>query len=228
MNPGDDFPPAITEVGYVAPVPRRVRGLIAGRTVLDTTSARYRWDHRWYPAFYVPQADLAEGSVAAERLHREDDLPGMVRIDWTALDAWFEEDEEVFVHPRSPYVRVDALRSNRSIRVECDGVVLADATTCVMVFETGLPTRYYLDRTAVRWEHLEPSETQTPCPYKGTTSAYWSARVGGEVFPDLAWGYDFPTRQLLPIAGLVCFYNEQVDLTVGGEALVRPATKFSV
>jgi len=95
------------------------------------------------------------------------------------------------------------------------------------VFETGLPTRYYLDRTAVNLEHLVASETVTSCPYKGMTSGYWSVHIGNELHEDLAWAYDFPTRQLLPIAGLIAFYNEKLDLTVDGERLERPATHFS-
>ena len=143
------------------------------------------------------------------------------------MDAWFEEDEQVFVHPRSPYTRVDALRSNRRVRVELDGVVLADAGSLVMVFETGLPTRYYLSRTDVDFAHLVPSGTVTACPYKGTTSGYWSARIAGTVHPDLAWVYDFPAREVLPIAGLVAFYNERVDLVVAGVRLERPVTHFA-
>jgi uncharacterized protein (DUF427 family) len=154
-------------------------------------------------------------------------LAGTVRFDWDAVDAWFEEDEEVFVHPRSPYTRVDALRSTRQVRVELDGVVLASSPSPVMVFETGLPTRYYLNRTEVNAEHLVPTGTVTACPYKGKTSGYWSVRVGETVHVDLAWAYDFPTRQLLPIAGLIAFYNEKVDIFVDGERLGRPVTHFS-
>jgi uncharacterized protein (DUF427 family) len=150
----------------------------------------------------------------------------MVRFDWAALDAWFEEDEQVFVHPRNPYVRVDALRSTRPMRVELDGVVLAESPAPVMVFETGLPTRYYLDPTELDFDHLIPSGTVTSCPYKGTTSGYWSVRAGDTVQPDLAWAYAFPTRQLQPIAGLVAFYNEKVDLFLGGQRLERPQTHF--
>jgi uncharacterized protein (DUF427 family) len=135
--------------------------------------------------------------------------------------------EEVFVHPRNPYVRVDALRSARTVCVELDGALLAESSCPVMVFETGLPTRYYLDRTAVNFDHLVPSETVTSCPYKGKTSGYWSVRVGEELHTDLAWAYDFPTRQLLPIASLIAFYNEKVDVTVDGERLERPTTHFS-
>ena len=154
-------------------------------------------------------------------------IVGTVRFEWEALDSWFEEDEEVFVHPRNPYTRVDALRSGRHVRVELDGVVLAESSRTVMVFETGLPTRYYFDRLDVDLHHLRASDTVTSCPYKGTTSSYWSVELDGALSPDLAWAYDFPTRQLLPIAGLIAFYNEKVDITVDGTRLDRPDTHFS-
>jgi uncharacterized protein (DUF427 family) len=164
---------------------------------------------------------------AAARLLAESPIAGLastVRFDWSALDAWYEEDEQVFVHPRNPYVRVDALRSTRPVRVELDGVVLAESPSPVMVFETGLPTRYYINQTEINSEHLTPSDTVTACPYKGTTSRYWSVRTGGTAHPDLAWTYDFPTRQLQPIAGLVAFYNEKVDIFLSGQRLERPNT----
>ena len=154
-------------------------------------------------------------------------LADTFRFEWDALDGWFEEDEEVFVHPRNPYSRVDALRSTRTVRVELEGVVLAESSSPVMVFETGLPTRYYLNRTEVRFEHLEFSPTVTRCPYKGTTTGYWSVLIGGTSHSDLAWSYDFPTRQLLPIAGLISFYNEKVDVYIDGVLQERPVTHFS-
>ena len=104
--------------------------------------------------------------------------------------------------------------------------MLGESSSPIMVFETGLPTRYYLNRTEVDFEHLVPTATVTECPYKGTTSGWWSVRIGDVVHPDLAWSYDFPTRQLLPIAGLVAFYNERVDLFVEGRQLERPETHF--
>jgi uncharacterized protein (DUF427 family) len=97
----------------------------------------------------------------------------------------------------------------------------------VLVFETGLPTRYYVNRTEVNFDHLVPSTTVTSCPYKGKTSAYWSIRIGDTLHQDLAWAYDFPTRQLAPIAGLVAFYNEKVDIYLDGELQARPHTVFS-
>ena len=163
---------------------------------------------------------------AALRVYGDDavveGLAGRARFEWDSLDAWFEEDEQVFVHARDPYTRVDALRSTRSVRVELEGVVLAESSSPVIVFETGLPTRYYLNRTEVDFTHLAPTNTLTACPYKGTTSGYWTAHLGDTSYSDIAWTYDFPTRQLLPIAGLIAFYNEKVDTFLDGRLLDRP------
>jgi uncharacterized protein (DUF427 family) len=117
-----------------------------------------------------------------------------------ALDAWYEEDGQVFVHPRNPYVRVDALRSHRHVRASLEGVTLAETSTPVLVFETGLPTRYYFDRTDVAFEHLVPAATQTACPYKGVTSGYWSVLTGTvrDGHQDLAWAYDYRPASCCP------------------------------
>jgi uncharacterized protein (DUF427 family) len=251
------YPQPTVSVDHIAPVPRRIRATLAGRTVLDTTHALYLWEWPYYPQYLIPTADvdpdalirtreehrLSRGTVTTvglrvegvERLaagHRYEvsrlaELPGMIRFEWNALDAWFEEDERVFVHPRNPYVRVDALRSSRDVRVEFEGVVVAHSSAPVLVFETGLPTRYYFDRTAVDFRHLQPSATQTSCPYKGQTSAYWSIEAGGRAEPDIAWSYDFTTRELQPIAGLIAFYNEKVEIYVDDEPQPHPRTPFS-
>ena len=255
----NDFPAAITTVNHVEPVPRRIRAVLDGQTVLDTTRALYVWEWPYYPQYYIPVADVRGELLAddgqtkqsrrgTEELHtlqagsqkrphaarvlRESSVAGLagtVRFEWEAMDAWYEEDEQVFVHPRNPYVRVDALRSTRTVRVELEGTVLAESSSPVLVFETGLPTRYYFDRTDVDFSRLVPAATQTACPYKGVTSAYWSVRTGDDVrdgHQDLAWAYDFPTRQLLPIAGLVAFYNEKIDIDVDGVRLPRARTHF--
>jgi uncharacterized protein (DUF427 family) len=251
----NDYPATIAPVNHVEPVPRRIRAVLAGQKVLDTIRALYVWEWAYYPQYYVPIEDVRteflvpEGHLqhsprgdtelhslvvgdahrphAAKVLrHSPVGIGGTVRFEWAALDAWFEEDERVFVHPRNPYVRVDALRSTRTVRVELDGAVLGQSSSPVMVFETGLPTRYYLNRSELNFDHLVASDTVTECPYKGTTSGYWSAQVGGELHADIAWCYDFPTRQLLPIAGLVAFYNERADIIVDGQRLERPKTHF--
>ena len=100
--------------------------------------------------------------------------------------------------------------------MELEGVALADTSCPVLLFETGLPTRYYIDGSDVAFEHLEPTDTQTLCPYKGVTSQYWSARVGDAVHPDLAWTYHYPLPAVAPIAGMVAFYNEKLDIIVDG------------
>ncbi len=252
-----DYPENAVPALHVEPVPRRIRATLGGATVLDTMKALYVWETPKYPQYYIPRADVDEtllvdeghphklrlgkaeryglrvGDVsrdAAARLYTEsavDGVAGTLRFEWDALEHWFEEDEEVFVHPRSPYVRVDAIRSTRTVRIELAGLVLAESHSPVMVFETGLPTRYYLNRTELDFAHLEWSDTVTACPYKGRTTGYWSVRTPGELHTDLAWSYDFPTRQLLPIAGLVAFYNEKVDTFLDGVQLERPQTHFS-
>jgi uncharacterized protein (DUF427 family) len=252
-----NYPQRIVPVGHVAPVPRRIRAMLGSDVVLDTTQALYVWESPIYPQYYIPLADikadvlvdedhvqrLKRGNARRHGVHTggiarpgtarvydddaQDGLAGMVRFEWDALDAWFEEDEQIFVHPRDPYSRVDALRSTRAIRVEVDGVILAESVSPVLVFETGLPTRYYLNRTEVNFERLITTETITSCPYKGMTSQYWAVRIGETVYPDYAWAYDFPTRALQPIAGLIAFYNEKVDIFVDGQLQDRPVTPFS-
>ena len=217
-----DYPRALVEVDHIEPVPRRVRATLGDQTVLDTTSALYVWEWPYYPQYYIPLADVRPdvlvdenhvqelkrgkarrhgvrvGGVSrpgAARVFGDDAMEGMantVRFDWDAMDAWYEEDEQVFVHPRNPYSRVDALRSTRHVRIELDGVVLAESSSPVLVFETGLPTRYYLNRTEVDFGHLVPSDTVTACPYKGVTSGYWSVRIGDTVHKDLAWALRLP------------------------------------
>jgi uncharacterized protein (DUF427 family) len=155
-----------------------------------------------------------------------EELREAIRLDWHAMDAWFEEDEEVFTHPRDPYTRVDILASSRHVRVEVDGVTIAESASPRLLLETGLPARYYLPKPHVRLELLVPSDTVSHCPYKGQ-AAYWSVRAGEEVHADLAWSYATPLPESQKIAGLIAFYNEKVDIYVEGVLQDRPVTKFS-
>jgi uncharacterized protein (DUF427 family) len=251
------YPQSLVPVDHVEPVPRRIRAELGGRLVLDTIQALYLWEWPPYPQFLIPAGDvdpevlvdeehvsnLRRGRVArvglrvgdveragAGRRYLESAIPGIVdtiRFDFAALDAWYEEDERIFVHPRNPYARVDAVRSGRTVRVELDGLVLAESSAPIAVFETGLPTRWYVERMAVDFSHLRPSDTETACPYKGRTTGYWSVQTGGSLHPDLAWTYDFPTAPLLPIAGLVAFYDEKVDVFLDGVEQERPVTHFT-
>ncbi len=155
-----------------------------------------------------------------------EELEDTIRLDWDAMDAWFEEDEEVFTHPRDPYTRVDILPSSRHVRVEVDGVTIAESRSPRVLFETGLPPRYYLPKTHVRMDLLARTGTVSHCPYKGQAE-YWSVRAGDVVHEDLAWSYPTPLPESERIAGLVTFYNEKVDLDVDGVRLERPTTKFA-
>jgi uncharacterized protein (DUF427 family) len=256
MTDEHDYPQMAAARGRIEPAPRRVRGYLGNELVFDTTAARYVWEVPYYPQYYVPRDDVrtdflsdenhpqrvqlgpsrlyslvgaGQTHPSAARVFDADGagpVAGLVRFDWGPL-RWLEEDEQIYGHPRNPYARVDALRSHRHVRVELDGTVLADTRSPVLLFETGLPTRYYIDPSDVAFEHLEPTSTQTLCPYKGVTSGYWSVRVGQTVHPDLAWTYHYPLPAVAPVAGLVAFYNEKLDIIVDGVPLSRPRTQFS-
>jgi uncharacterized protein (DUF427 family) len=154
-----------------------------------------------------------------------DQLRGRVRFEWNAMDAWFEEDEEVFVHPRSPSTRVQILPSSRQVIVSVDGVVIAESDHPTLLYETGLPRRTYLPKVDVRMDLLIPTEKTSMCPYKGTAT-YWSVRANDALHADLAWSYPTPLRESAQIAGLIAFYDERVDLTVDGELQLRPRPMF--
>ena len=146
---------------------------------------------------------------------------------WDRMDSWWEEDEEVFKHARDPRKRVDVMLSHRPVKVVLGGETVAETTNARFLFETGMPTRYYIPREDVRLELLTPSDTHTQCPYKGIAS-YYSAAIGGETWPDIAWTYPDPIPECPKIRDLICFYNENVDaIFVDGAEVEKPVTKWS-
>ncbi len=154
-------------------------------------------------------------------------LAGHLAFDWTAMDAWFEEDDEVFGHPRDPYHRVDVARSSRHVRIQVLGETVAETRRPFLLFETNLPTRYYIPRADVRTDLLVPSDTTTECPYKGVAS-YYSVRVGDRLVRDLVWTYRFPIPECSKIEDMLSFYNEQVDaIVVDGEEEPKPRSPWS-
>jgi uncharacterized protein (DUF427 family) len=162
----------------------------------------------------------AGNKVASDAAWKHPDSPAEelrdhLRFEWGSMDAWFEEDEEVFVHPRDPYTRIDILRGSRSVRVEVDGTVIAESSQPTFLFETKLRRRTYFPKLDVRVDLLEASPSTSMCPYKGT-ARYWSVRTGGALHRDLAWCYEAPFRESAPIAGLVAFYDERTDVFVDG------------
>jgi uncharacterized protein (DUF427 family) len=235
---------------------KRIRAYLGGELVVDTTRPLLVWEKPYYPTYYFPVADVrahlepdggvsrspsrgdgqtftvraggeeAPGAALRYETSAFEELRDAVRLEWDAMDAWFEEDEQVFTHPRDPYTRVDILPSSRHVRVEVDGVTVAESSKPMLLFETRLPVRYYLPKTHVRMDLLSPTDSVTRCPYKGQAE-YWSVRAGDTVHADLAWSYRTPLPESQRIAGLISFYSERVDLYVDGERQERPATKFS-
>ena len=225
---------------------KRVRAYLEGSLVADTRQPLLVWEWPYFPAYYFPAADVqAElvptgqtehspsrgdaqifdvklpGATAAHAAKRYPGSPltelrDAVRLDWDAMTEWFEEDEPVYTHPRDPYTRVDILASSRHVRVELDGITVADSRRPRILFETGLLPRYYLPLTDVRMDLLRSSDSETHCPYKGTAS-YWSVDTGRAEHRDIVWTYRFPLPESQKIAGMACFYTEKVDLFVDGE-----------
>ena len=211
------------DVLRIEPAPKWIRGRIGDRTVVDTRRAQLVWEHEYYPYWYVPTSDVADSSLPQTSIG---ELPDHVKIDWSAVDHWFEEDEEVFIHPRDPYRRVDALPSSRHVVVRVGGTVVADSHRPTILYETGLPARYYLPPDDVRLDLLTATDTTSGCPYKGF-ARYWSVEVDGAEHPDLVWGYDDPLPESAPVKGLMCFYNEKVDLEIDGAPIEQITSKFS-
>ncbi len=155
-----------------------------------------------------------------------DMLGGHWTFAWESGLRWFEEALEVHVHARDTHKRVDAVPSERHIRIEIGGIVIADSVRPVAVFETTLPTRWYLPLDDVRTDVLVSSATTSRCPYKGTAN-YFTVRVGDVDHTDVAWTYPEPVIECPRIAGLVAFFDERVDVFVDGDLKTRPRTPWS-
>jgi uncharacterized protein (DUF427 family) len=155
------------------------------------------------------------------------DISGYVAFYWDRVDAWFEEDEEVFVHARSPYHRVDVMQSSRLVQVIHGGEVIAESSQPRLLFETGLPTRFYLPKLDVRMDLLTPSDSLSVCPYKGQ-ARYYNINVPLSPLPDGVWYYPAPIPECPKIQNYLCFYNEKVDqLLVDGVVQPKPVTRWS-
>ncbi|WP_249997697.1 DUF427 domain-containing protein [Actinoplanes sp. M2I2] len=231
-------PPA----AIVEPTPRRIRVRLGSTVVADSSRALLldEISERGFPTYFLPYEDvrpgvLADGAegrwsvVAGGRRadggawtdDRFNQLKDHVTFSWETLE-WYEEDEQIFVHARSPRHRVDTLHSSRRVQVLIDGEEVANSARPVLLFETHLPTRYYLPFADVRTDRLSASETVTRCPYKGV-ARYWS-HPG---LADAAWSYPDPVAEIPKIRDLVCFYNERVDIVLDGVPQDRPVTPFS-
>jgi uncharacterized protein (DUF427 family) len=223
--------------------PRWVRGFVNGLPIVDSKRVVIAYGVRRLGTYFFPTDDVRMDvlrpvetqSQAGEQRYTlevngrtiEDiawsytadehaELRGYLGFEWRKIDAWYEEDDEVFVHPRDPYHRVDVMNSSRHVKVVVGGQIVAETNRPRLLFETSLRTRYYIPKIDVRMDLLEPTDTVTQCPYKGNAS-YWSVRVGDQVFPDIVWGYPFPIPECSKIQNLLSFYNEKVEIYVDGE-----------
>jgi uncharacterized protein (DUF427 family) len=222
------------------PTPKWVRAYFNGRLIVDSRrSVIQRLDGR-PPVCFFPKQDVAmdcmneasvpsaakeqgqlkkwdiqvgqrsvEGAVVA---YTESKVPlkDYVTITWNSMDAWFEEDEEVFVHARDPRVRVDILNSGRHIKAIVHDETVAETRNPLLLFETGLPVRYYFPQMDVRRDLLLPSDLLTRCPYKGEAQ-YFSMQVGDHFAENIAWYYRYPTLESIKIASYIAFYEEKID-----------------
>jgi uncharacterized protein (DUF427 family) len=199
--------------------PRWVRGRLGGETVVDSKRVKLLYaPERQLPVWLFPEEDVRLDLIPPDAIRRHDDL---VQVDFDALDEWLEEDEPQIGHPPDPYHRIDVRRTSRHVRIRIGGRVVAESTNARALFETKLPVRWYLPREDVSAE-LEPSDHRTVCAYKGRPRHF---TVAGE--DAVAWSYEEPLHDALPVKGLVAFYNERVDVEIDGEPQERPETQWS-
>jgi uncharacterized protein (DUF427 family) len=207
QDPAGWFVPALpSDVVYVEPHPRRVQAIINGRTVIDTERALmvHRSNH---PLSYVFPAD-AVGELPSEP---EPAAEGYVRVPWDAVDTWLEEGRTLVHYPPNPYHRVDCRPTQRRLRVTAGGTTLVDTDQTVIVFETALEPRLYVDPSLVRTDLLRRTETSSYCNYKGVAT-YWAAVVGNAVVDDVAWSYEEPLPESVAIKGCLSFDDGRVDV----------------
>jgi len=212
-----DFePPA--EITFVEVHPRRVRAVKDDETVVDSERVRLVYRSGKLPHFAFPSNDVRIASKD------EPAIEGYVTVPWDAVDRWLEEDDEIVVHPRDPYHRIDVLSTSRRVVVRVGGKHVAESTRARILFETGLPRRYYLPRDDVEMDALSLSDERTGCAYKGFPEHFDLGELRA-----VAWSYTDPRRDAELVRDRVCFYEEraEVELEVDGEVGARPSTKWS-
>jgi uncharacterized protein (DUF427 family) len=200
---------------------RWIRARRGGQTVADSRRTKLLYEPpKVLPVHVFPEEDVRLDLLPEEAITRhEDDL---VEIAWDGVDEWLQEDEELLGHARDPFHRIDALRSSRLVRVSIDDELVAETRRPTALFETRLPTRWYIPRDDVIAELTRNDEHRTTCAYKGHAT-HWD--VAGE--KAVAWSYELPLNDAMPVRSMICFYNERVDIDVDGERQPRPHTQWS-
>ncbi|OJA21482.1 hypothetical protein AZE42_11375 [Rhizopogon vesiculosus] len=228
----------------IEPSTKRVRVLFGGKYVVDTKQAKLVWETPFYPTYLFPTSVLDPSFLRESSDHKPEpdvkfydlvvgdhearcavteftgqgsdtkDLAGLLKIGFSAANAWLEEDERIYIHPKDPYKRVDVLQSSRQVRVALHGVELALTNRPRLLFETGLRVRTYMPLTDVRVDLLVPSDTTSECPYKPTIFTF-SCPTG--TYTEILWYYRTPQPECGQMTGYLAFYDEKVDVWVDGE-----------
>ncbi|KAG5647009.1 hypothetical protein DXG03_001734 [Asterophora parasitica] len=230
---------------YIENSVKRVRVVFGGKYLIDSKQAKLVWEKPYYPAYFFPQEELPKKYLEHEKSYADkevydvvvDDrrartavtsysskakeLAGLFTIDFGSMDAWFEEEDEIFVHCKDPYKRVDVLQSSRHVRVEVNGTEVANTRMARFLHETSLRVRTYIPKNDCRMDLLEPSSLITHCPYKGEAKYYHVNVPGSKRQDDIVWWYRNPTPECATIRGYVAFYDEKVDVWVDGEKQKR-------
>jgi len=214
-------------IEYLDEFPRRVRALVDGEAVVDSLGTKLLYRQRSLPVWCFSPEDVSLDRLGDGAWVYEEGLAeGLVGVEWDAADTWLEEEEEVIVHPRDPYHRIELRDTSRLVTVALDGETLAESSRALALFEAGLPARWYLDADDVRAELIPNHDVRTGCAYKGWAT-YQDVPVGDRVEPFLAWHYQEPLDGMERIKGRICFFNERVDLSLDGQLQERPPTQWS-
>lgn len=215
----------------LAPTGTRIRAFLGDRAVADSREAVVFRESPFKLLYGFPKEHLDVDTLGEKALVKEDEelreeLSGFRFIEFGDVDRWMEEEEELIGHPRDPYTRIDVRRSSVEVRIEKDGVLVAETTRPRILLETGLPIRYYIPKEDVNWDVLEKTDHETVCPYKGRAS-YWSIRAGGETYENMVWDYPKPFHDSEPVGDCVGLYQEKLDVTVDGEPEEKPPRFFT-
>lgn len=239
------------------PVPKRIRAKSGNQFIVDSTRAMmmrgmppvYYFQARDVKVNQLRESEYVEEDkrfgrkkfwhLISDEKHVENaawsyvepeifpEIENYVAFKWNAMDSWWEEDEQVRVHPRDPYSRIDVIQSSRHVKVGVEGETIAESKRPMLVFETGLPTRYYFYKTDIKMDSLEPTPHLTECPYKGEAH-YYSIKGKIKTYENIAWTYPFPQQNLLKIKDMITFFQEQIeDFYVDGQKIAKVKTKWS-
>ena len=208
-----DFEPP-EAVTFVEVHPRRVRATKDGATVVDSERVRLVYRTGSLPRFAFPADDVRIGSEP------EPAVEGYVTVAWDAVDAWFEEDDEIVVHPRDPYHRIDVLDTSRRVVVHVNGHELAATSRARILFETALPARYYIPRADVLMDRLTLSDVRTGCAYKGFPDHFDAGDS-----PAVAWSYPEPRHDAELVRDRVCFYQERDEVELDVDGVIAPSAR---